>query len=715
MTTYNTGNPIGSKDPRDLYDNAENLDTAVNDTSRDTWSDRLGRSRKTMSGMERQFDAAEDYRETTFVSTQADKQNRFNDFIASSGYQFLGDYAAGIEITEYNQIIRDSDGEFWRLSGQVGLPYTTTGAGLPEDDSLTPLGDAVLRQELANPDMGAAMVQTKFPADGTFARDQGSKNAETVSVEDFMTQEEREDFHSASPSMDHSGALQRFFDFVGTSSTKRLDAHITGYFLVGAPLEFVGNSRTPGIRVNAIFQAIGASDEYVLTLRNATQGALTGALEMLGTGSTWGTRTWAGGIRQINSSRFSFTGRLTTRFFKYWGIRSAAGASEGNNSMSSFGRFRALSCGPRLGDLMSTVTAWENTGSSSSGGQRTVLTVDQLPNGELENAIVNINGEYHIVTALSASTVTVYPWVAPDSEISEMSWLIGGGAYITGGDSNLMQFDLFDVSGCGIGFRPTGFYNGNVSRVVMQANTIGLVTGNSTSSASFNLNLQNPYFELNDLNWLNSSSNRDGTVITAPLGINDMDLCVQLGAKNSSGGTVGTRGRGVAIVGQGRVLTGSVMNNSDGTNVGNTVALGPSQPCTHYIRTNSGTYTLQDSPGIRRWFTYVDLQLFFQGTGANGRPTGTITLQPEEGFTINGTSEYVLSGLTAAVMVHARLVGGTDWVISRYDAHTPASATYAVTNSVTDRAFDANSTSIEELADVLGTLIGDLRARGVVL
>jgi len=47
MTTYNTRNPIGSKDPRDLYDNAENLDTAVNDTSRDSWRDRMGRSRLT--------------------------------------------------------------------------------------------------------------------------------------------------------------------------------------------------------------------------------------------------------------------------------------------------------------------------------------------------------------------------------------------------------------------------------------------------------------------------------------------------------------------------------------------------------------------------------------------------------------------------------------------------------------------------------------------
>src|SRR5690625_2668068 len=147
MTTYNTGNPIGSKDPRDLYDNAENLDTAVNDTSRDTWSDRLGRNRKTWWGMEREFNADQD-----------DRDARFNTFIASSGYQFLGDYAPGIEITEYNQILRDGDGEFWRLSGQVELPYTTTGAGLPEDDSLTPLGDAVLRQDLANPNQGAALV-----------------------------------------------------------------------------------------------------------------------------------------------------------------------------------------------------------------------------------------------------------------------------------------------------------------------------------------------------------------------------------------------------------------------------------------------------------------------------------------------------------------------------------------------------------------------------
>lgn len=47
MTTFNTGNPLGSSDPRDLYDNAENLDEAVNSQARQ-WVDRLGKARPTI-------------------------------------------------------------------------------------------------------------------------------------------------------------------------------------------------------------------------------------------------------------------------------------------------------------------------------------------------------------------------------------------------------------------------------------------------------------------------------------------------------------------------------------------------------------------------------------------------------------------------------------------------------------------------------------------
>src|SRR5690554_5990999 len=124
---YNTGNPIGSADPRDLYDNAGNLDVLVNSQDKTEHPDRLGVPRKTWHGMERDFDA----------------------FLASAGYQDLGDYAPGIEITARNQYVR-ADGELWRLSASVDLPYTTTGAGMPEGGAFVSVGDAALRQELAD-------------------------------------------------------------------------------------------------------------------------------------------------------------------------------------------------------------------------------------------------------------------------------------------------------------------------------------------------------------------------------------------------------------------------------------------------------------------------------------------------------------------------------------------------------------------------------------
>lgn len=37
-----------------------------------------------------------------------------------------------------------------------------------------------------------------------------------------------------------------------------------------------------------------------------------------------------------------------------------------------------------------------------------------------------------------------------------------------------------------------------------------------------------------------------------------------------------------------------------------------------------------------------------------------------------------------------------------------------ISNVTTDRTYDANATSIDELADVLGTLLSDLRTKGVI-
>lgn len=40
--------------------------------------------------------------------------------------------------------------------------------------------------------------------------------------------------------------------------------------------------------------------------------------------------------------------------------------------------------------------------------------------------------------------------------------------------------------------------------------------------------------------------------------------------------------------------------------------------------------------------------------------------------------------------------------------------TYAASNVTTDRAYDADTVLVAELADIVGTLIADLRAKGIV-
>jgi len=112
---YNTGNPLGSTDARDLYDNAQNLDKAVNQiTAR--WTDRLGVSRPSWAGM--------------------------------SHYNNVGEYAADILITGYNEVFR-YDGEFYRAAAATALPYTTTGSWSEDGPLFVSVGDAVLRHDIA--------------------------------------------------------------------------------------------------------------------------------------------------------------------------------------------------------------------------------------------------------------------------------------------------------------------------------------------------------------------------------------------------------------------------------------------------------------------------------------------------------------------------------------------------------------------------------------
>lgn len=158
MATTPTNKPIPSEDPRDLKFNAGKIDEEVNGGA-DYYTDRFGVQRLTNTGRNNQFQDAQTQRESDFVASQADKEARFQQFLLSSGYVFLGDYEDGpYTITALNQVIRHQS-ELWRLNALTTPPFTTTGTDsttwVADSSHFVSVGDAALRQELAT---GSALV-----------------------------------------------------------------------------------------------------------------------------------------------------------------------------------------------------------------------------------------------------------------------------------------------------------------------------------------------------------------------------------------------------------------------------------------------------------------------------------------------------------------------------------------------------------------------------
>lgn len=75
------------------------------------------------------------------------------------------------------------------------------------------------------------------------------------------------------------------------------------------------------------------------------------------------------------------------------------------------------------------------------------------------------------------------------------------------------------------------------------------------------------------------------------------------------------------------------------------------------------------------------------------------------------TDTPTITGATVSGLTGSRVVA-TD--AGKALASLAPSSAYTPTNVTTDRTYDANATSIDELADVLGTLIADLQAANIL-
>ena len=107
--------PVPSTDIRNAVFAGAKLDEEVTGAG-EFYTDRLGVKRLTNTGRNNQFDAA-----------QLDRANRFEQFLLSSGYVFLGDYEDGpFQFSARNQYIRYNN-QYYRLNAATDVGFTTTG------------------------------------------------------------------------------------------------------------------------------------------------------------------------------------------------------------------------------------------------------------------------------------------------------------------------------------------------------------------------------------------------------------------------------------------------------------------------------------------------------------------------------------------------------------------------------------------------------------
>lgn len=145
---YNTGNPVGSTDPRDLFDNAGNLDWFANGAN-PFYPDRFGVMRLSLSGMRYNFNQAQEGRAAQFTATQEGMNQQFQAFLLASGYEAPVAYAEGTLLQRSTQtFVRD--GVQYRIKDPGDLPYTLTGNWASEEGNFVSIGDGALRQELAD-------------------------------------------------------------------------------------------------------------------------------------------------------------------------------------------------------------------------------------------------------------------------------------------------------------------------------------------------------------------------------------------------------------------------------------------------------------------------------------------------------------------------------------------------------------------------------------
>ena len=244
MTTFNTGNPIGSTDARDLSDNAENFDIALGTTA-STWVDRLGVTHDSFEGR-----------------------------LAKGSFYRVGTFAAGYTLTnmrqtlEYNGHEYSWAGTFPKVVAAGSTPATAGGIGelLWVDRT-----DLALRSELSG-DNGSSIVGFFRGVANSVKLWIFTKLSKVIDAEEFGV--------IPNSTSDQTTAMQRAVDYAGVrGGVLRWPENTTFYGRIDfsdVSKKFIFDGQ------NSVFRpAVNTVDEVFYALKSSTFPTISGEFSKL--------------------------------------------------------------------------------------------------------------------------------------------------------------------------------------------------------------------------------------------------------------------------------------------------------------------------------------------------------------------------------------------------------------------------------------------------
>jgi len=468
---------------------------------------------------------------------------------------------------------------------------------------------------------------------------------------------------------DDSAALQAWADAASHPDSVGLTFDATGFFGTSDPIILGPVDPFPGPRsIGGNLQLISlAPMAKLLTLRNVDSWTWNGSLQLIGGDSSvaWSTRDVQTALAfEGRYTRFTVTGSVQCYGFQFAGVPIIT------NGLTEFGEWLTISGGLYGWDVGSAPLAGSataltgnysnrvNNGSAWSPGQRTVLTMATMPPAFLDDygtvdeqvIAVKIGTRPYRVTSIDRlqGKIEVYPWVETAAAASGTLDYMFGGLFMEGGhDGSLASLPVLASTRC-VGWNSMCLYPSNIGWMTSQFDGCAMLFG-SVTIAQYGGRLGGFYAEGGaatfEMVMFNGDNNR---MSFGNLALADFAKWRTPSAWN---GVLDISEPGLKLASlEGRQWEKNPNAKAiyPGAYQSETIPIQSNRPTAVFDPVDHFWLRLAPfDPGEDRMFGVRSRRVVICGSGSNGQPTGTITVEsdPPGAKTVNGAASVTYSGL----------------------------------------------------------------------